>query len=170
VSAPPIGVGIRTGVRQTTVPLPRGSAACFFTDGLLEARSGGTLLGHEGLAGMVGELGPLDSAAALLDRVVERADETPDDMTACLVRTVAGSAAAGPRIEELELEPDDLGSATPERFLEACGVPAEAVATVLAEAERICATAGGAVLRVSIDDSGAAASVTGPAPEVLATS
>jgi serine phosphatase RsbU (regulator of sigma subunit) len=170
VSAPPIGLGIRTGVRQTAVPLPRGSAACFFTDGLLEARRGGSLLGHEWLAGVVAELGPLDSAAALLDRVVEHADETPDDMTACLVRTVAGSRQAGPRIEELELEPGELRAATSERFLEACGIPGDAVATVLAEAERTCATAGGAVLRVAIDESGASASVTGPTPEVLATS
>jgi hypothetical protein len=44
------------------------------------------------------------------------------------------------------------------------------MASVLAEAESISATAGRAVLRVTIDDSGATASVTGPTPGVLATS
>ncbi|MGH2715093.1 MAG: PP2C family protein-serine/threonine phosphatase, partial [Thermoleophilaceae bacterium] len=168
-SAPPIGVGLRTGLRQTTVALPRGSAACFFTDGLLEARSGDSQLGRDWLAGVVAEFGPLDSAAALLDRVIERADATPDDMTACLVRAVAGPEAIGPRIEELELDLDDVGAAAPERFLDACGVPAGEAAAALAEARRLAVQAGRALVTVTIEDGDASVRVTAPTREALAT-
>jgi serine phosphatase RsbU (regulator of sigma subunit) len=168
-SAPPIGVGLRTGVRQTTVPLPRGSAACFFTDGLLEARRDGSLVGLEWLAEVVAGFGPLDSAEALLDRVVEHADETPDDMTACLIRAVAGSEAGGPRVEELEVEADDLESDAPERFVAACGLHADAAAAALADARRITSEAGRALLTVTIDGDDAAVSVTAPTREALAT-
>jgi serine phosphatase RsbU (regulator of sigma subunit) len=169
-SAPPIGVGLRTGLRQTTVPLPRGSAACFVTDGLLEARAGDSLLGPEWLAGVIAGFGPLDSAAALLDRVVEHADETPDDMTACLVRAVAGGSAAGPRIEELDIEPGELDSAAPRRLLEACGLPEDAIADTLATAREVSEGTGKALLTVTIDGGAPSVRVTAPTREALTTS
>jgi Stage II sporulation protein E (SpoIIE) len=168
-SSAPIGVGLRTGKRQTTVPLPRGASACFVTDGLLEARAGDTLLGREWLERVVSAFGPLDSAEALLDRVFESADVVSDDMTACLVRAVDGPSAPGPRIEELELAPDDVGAPAPGRFLEACGVPAEAVEDVLVEARRLVQQAGKALLTVTIDGGGASVTVTAPTREALAT-
>ena len=168
-SSAPIGVGLRTGKRQTTVPLPRGASACFVTDGLLEARAGDTLLGREWLQGVVAAFGPLDSAEALLDRVFDAADLTADDMTACLIRAVDGPSAAGPRIEELELASDDIGAPAPGRFLEACGVPAEAVEDVLVEARRLVQQAGKALLTVTIDGDGASVTVTAPTREALAT-
>jgi hypothetical protein len=168
-SSAPIGVGLRTGKRQTTVPLPRGASACFVTDGLLEARAGDMLLGREWLERVVSAFGPLDSAEALLDRVFESADVVADDMTACLVRAVDGPSAPGPRIEELELAPDDVGAPAPGRFLEACGVPAEAVEDVLVEARRLVQQAGKALLTVTIDGGGASVTVTAPTREALAT-
>ena len=168
-SSAPIGVGLRTGKRQTTVPLPRGASACFVTDGLLEARAGDTLLGREWLQSVVAAFGPLDSAEALLDRVFDAADLTADDMTACLIRAVDGPSAAGPRIEELELASDDIGAPAPGRFLEACGVPAEAVEDVLVEARRLVQHDGKALLTVTIDGEGASVTVTAPTREALAT-
>jgi len=167
--SPPIGVGLRTGTRQTTVPLPRGASACFVTDGLLEARAGNTLLGREWLERVVSAFGPLDSAEALLDRLFEAADVVSDDMTACLVRAVDGPSAPGPRIEELELTEDDVGAQAPGRFLEACGVPTETVEGVLVEARRLVQQAGKALLTVTIDGGGASVTVTTPAREALAT-
>ena len=38
-SSPPLGCGVRTGCRQSTVLLPAGAEVCFFSDGLIEARS-----------------------------------------------------------------------------------------------------------------------------------
>jgi hypothetical protein len=113
--------------------------------------------------------GPLDSAEALLDRVFEAADVASDDMTACLVRAVDGPTAAGPRIEELELAPDDVGAPAPGRFLEACGVPAEAVEDVLVEARRLVQHAGKALLTVTIDGGDASVTVTAPTREALTT-
>jgi Stage II sporulation protein E (SpoIIE) len=153
-SALPLGVGLRTGVRQTTVPLPPGSAACFFTDGLLEARARGELIGRERLTRIVTELEPDEDAAALLDRVLATADETPDDMAACLVRAVAGADGVATRLEELELDADELGGGIAERFLEACRVPADAIAAAVEDARETAAEAGAAVLQVVIEDSG----------------
>jgi hypothetical protein len=168
-SSPPIGVGLPTGTRQTTVPLPRGSSACFVTDGLLEARSGDELLGREWLESVVDAFGPLDSAEILLDRVFEAADLAADDMTACLVRAVDGPSSAGPRVEELELGPETVGAAAPGRFLEACGVPPEAVEGILGEARRVSEQAGKALLTATIDGGEASVQVTAPTREALAT-
>jgi hypothetical protein len=166
---PPIGVGLRTGTRQTTVPMPRGAAVCFVTDGLLEARAGDALLGHEWLDGVLSAFGPLDSAEVLLDRVLEAADVAADDMTACLVRAIDGPSASGPRFEQLELGADDVGTPAPGRFLEACGVPAGAVEEVLADARGVAVQAGKALLTVAIDGDEASVTVTTATREAMAT-
>ncbi|MFL5883635.1 MAG: PP2C family protein-serine/threonine phosphatase, partial [Thermoleophilaceae bacterium] len=56
-AAPPLGAGIETGIRETRVPLPAGATACFFTDGLVEARVNGGLVGRAKLTEMLSELG-----------------------------------------------------------------------------------------------------------------
>src|SRR5206468_9102300 len=76
-AAPPIGAGLETGLRQTTVPLPAGSTACFFTDGLVEARLGEGLLGRERVTDIARELGTALDADTLLERISERTDRAP---------------------------------------------------------------------------------------------
>jgi hypothetical protein len=164
-SAVPIGVGIRTGQRQTTVPLLAKSAACFFTDGLLEARKSGELIGRARLTKIVTELDPDEYAEAVIDRVVAEADETPDDMAACLLRALVGSDVPSIRLEELELDGEELGLGIAERFLEVCGVPSHAIASAVDDASRTAAVAGGAVLEVTIDSAGACVNVKAPTPK-----
>jgi Stage II sporulation protein E (SpoIIE) len=154
-SSPPLGLGFRTGLRETTVPLPLGSVACLFTDGLLEARAGDGMIGRERLTAMVAGLGPDESAEALLDEVISAADESPDDMAVCMLRVESGTSMLAPRIETLEVEADDLDRPVAELFLEACEVPAEEAEAALEDASATLASAGGAVIEVTIGDRGA---------------
>jgi serine phosphatase RsbU (regulator of sigma subunit) len=159
-SSPPIGVGLRTGLRETKIPLPPETTVCLFTDGLLEARGSDDLMGREELTRFVDELGPEQFADSLLAQVVAVADEAPDDMAVCVLRPVTGAETAGPRIETLVLDSEDITLGVAERFLDACQVPAYQVATALEALSAAAATAGGAVLDVSIDSTGANVRVT----------
>ncbi|HEX6457597.1 MAG TPA: PP2C family protein-serine/threonine phosphatase, partial [Thermoleophilaceae bacterium] len=160
VSAPPIGVGERTGVRQTTVGLPVGATACFFTDGLAEARVDGELFGRERLAALIEDLNGDISATALLEGIREGADHVPDDMAACILRPVAGLPPAtdepAERIEELELRAG--GERDLRRFLAACGIPPVEIGDLVRRADARAEDYGGAIVRVKI--------VTGTRPQV----
>jgi serine phosphatase RsbU (regulator of sigma subunit) len=149
-SAPPLGGFMATGQRQTTVPLAPGAAACFFTDGLVEARLGDQMIGRERLTELVTELAPDEGAQLLLDRLAAAADRAPDDMAACLVRArdeAVGSFAA--RIEELEADAEELEDG--ERvlqFLTACRIPEKAAQEMLRRAQVKASEFGSALLRV----------------------
>jgi serine phosphatase RsbU (regulator of sigma subunit) len=151
-SSPPIGVGLGTGLRQTTVALVSGSAACLYTDGLVEARAGDGMLGRARLEAMVESLEPDDDALALLQRVVAEADEAPDDMTACVLRPVCGAESASPRIELLDADAEDFESGFARRFLKACGVPAAELDLVVEEAGGAVDADGRALLEVTVAD------------------
>ena len=56
-SSPPVGLGLRTGVRQTVLPLPPGSVVCLYTDGLAEARTERGVLGRPRLGDILAEMG-----------------------------------------------------------------------------------------------------------------
>ena len=162
-ASPPIGVGLRTGVRETTVALPADAVVCLYTDGVVEARAGGAMLGRARLEAMVGELGADDAALELLERVVAEADEASDDLTVCLLRPVAGSASAPSlRVEMLEIDSDDLDSGFARRFLAACGVPARRVAVAIDQARATVRSQGLALLEVTVADGGAAVTVAAP--------
>jgi hypothetical protein len=159
-SSPPLGVGTRTGLRETCVPLPAGSVACMFTDGLLEARVGDSLFGRERLTAMVAELDADEHAASLLEFVIASTDEASDDMAVFILRPVSGAEVFAPRVETVELDADDLDLGLGKRFLKACQVPAEETQVALEQARTAAAGSGSALIEVTIDDHAARAQVS----------
>jgi serine phosphatase RsbU (regulator of sigma subunit) len=153
-ASPPIGVGARTGMRQSVVSIPGRAQVCFYTDGLTEARVGTELFGTERLAEMLAGLGSAATAAAVLERVAEHADARPDDMAACLLSIEGDDGAPVALFEELELDRNEAGSARTERFLLACGVERHEVAEVMRAAAAAAGSAGTVVLEVRHTDGG----------------
>lgn len=155
-SSPPIGAGLVTGLRQTTVALPAGSLACFFTDGLVEARlDDDALLGRDRLCSIVEDLGDGACADALLAKIASDAERAPDDMAACIIRAADDApAVAAVRIEEFELDHNGAGEQRARGFLAACGVPEAEAETVVKTARGAHAEFGGAMLRVRLSGSG----------------
>jgi hypothetical protein len=151
-ASPPIGVGMRTGTRQTIVSVPGRSQICFHTDGVTEARVGGELFGAERLASTLVELGPSATAPELLDRVAARTDQRPDDMAACLLRIEGGEDAPTVLVEELELDRHQATSVRTKRFLLACGVERGEVAELTRSAGAAAGRAGTVVLEVRHTD------------------
>jgi Stage II sporulation protein E (SpoIIE) len=145
-SSPPIGVGMRTGTRQSTVSVPGRSQICFHTDGVTEARVGSELFGSERLVQTLTELGPQATASAVLGSVVEQADARPDDMAACLLCLEGGVDVPTALVEELELDRDTATSERTERFLLACGIEPDEVAAVIDSAHAAAGRAGTVVL------------------------
>jgi hypothetical protein len=147
-SSPPIGIGERTGLRQTTVPLVPGSIACFFTDGLVEARTEEGILGRERLAELLDGLGPEPRAEELLERVAAEARVLSDDMAALIVSPTAGVTAGLFRTEQLELSARELEGPMARRFLQSCGLPSEEVDVAERDARALAERFGGVVLHV----------------------
>jgi serine phosphatase RsbU (regulator of sigma subunit) len=147
-ASPPIGVGMRTGMRQTAVAIPGRAHICFYTDGLTEARVDGGLFGTERLEQTLAALGPRASAPALLARVAELADARPDDMAACVLSVEGDAGAPALLLDELELERDDVSAARAERFLLACGARRDELDEAMRAARAVGVRTGAAVLQV----------------------
>ena len=160
-SSPPVGAGMATGLRQTTVSLPPGSLARFFTDGLVEARlHDDDLLGRERLTSIVRELGGEATADGLLKKIAADAERAPDDMAACIIRASHNATSAEEvRVEELELDEDGIGEDRARGFLAACGVPEDEAETVIRTAKGARAEFGGAMLRVRLTAKGGGVTV-----------
>jgi hypothetical protein len=148
VSAPLIGAGLGTGLRQTTVSVARDSTVCLYTDGLVEAMVDDHMLGRNRLAGLLETLGPETTAPELLDRIVEATDHATDDMAVCLARISSDAADRPYVVEELEVSRRDVGRGIAERFLAACDVSATDAAEALGQARAVCEEFGAAILRV----------------------
>jgi hypothetical protein len=149
-ASPPIGWTVPTGCRQTTVSLPPGSVACFFSDGLIEARCEEGLLGHERVSAMLGELSPRPDAAKLLARVKRAAVSTPDDMAVCIVVPEMTVIPDRHHVEELEADTKALQAGQVRRFLETCQVPAGETAAAIDRAGEIIAVFGTGLLQVEL--------------------
>ena len=147
-SSPPIGVGVRTGLRQTTVPLVPGSVAALFTDGLMEARTENGILGRERLEELLQEIEDDPSAHRLIDQVASEATLLSDDMAAVVVTPTAGVTAGLFRTEQLEVSAPELDGPIAGRFLAATGLPEAEVAEVEREARELAGRFGGVVLHV----------------------
>jgi hypothetical protein len=147
-SSPPIGVGVRTGLRQTTVPLVPGSVAALFTDGLMEARTQDGILGRERLAKLLDEIRETASARRLIDRVASVANVRSDDMAAVVVSPTSGVTAGLFRTEQLELSARELEGPIARRFLDACGLSEAEVDDAERDARLLADRFGGVVLHV----------------------
>jgi hypothetical protein len=147
-SSPPIGVGVRTGLRQTTVPLVPGSVAAMFTDGLLEARTEGGLLGRDRLEELLAELGDDATARGLVESVNKEARVMSDDIAAVVIQPTNAATAGLFRTEQLELTARELDDQIAERFLEACGVSDHEVQAAIYDARMIADRFGGVILHV----------------------
>ena len=149
-SAPPLGVGAPTGVRQTTMPLPAGSTVCFYTDGMIESRANGRQLGVDALRRALEDLGPHARASDLVAHVRRVADTVADDLAAVVVHAREGAASSLVRVEEIEVRLHELHGARLERFLRACGVPRAEIAGAIKTAAPRVVTYGSVGLRVRL--------------------
>ena len=161
-SSPPIGWGMPTGRRQTTVSLPAGAQACFFSDGLIEARCGGELLGRERLSEILAGLGSQLDAGELLEKIRATAKGAPDDMVACVISPESAASDQCLRVEELEADASALTGPDVRRFLEECLVPPQQITRTLELAGGIAASSGTALLRIELGPTSVTASALTP--------
>jgi Stage II sporulation protein E (SpoIIE) len=158
--SPPIGWGLPTGRRQSALSLPAGAEVCFFSDGLIEARCEGGLLGRERLYKLLDTLGRQPMAADLLRQVGATAQSTPDDMAVCILGSRARAGGDPIQMEELEVDAQALVEAQPQRFLEACGVSTPEIARTVNLAGEILAVSETALIRVELGPAGATVTAT----------
>jgi hypothetical protein len=136
-----------TALRESTIAFPTGSTACLYTDGVVEARANGSLLGRQRLVELVRECGSRATAAEILDRVTIEARAIPDDMAACVMHPLQGAPPPTLRTEELAVGAQAVALAEP--FLLACGVGAGEARLIARSAQQATRRAGAVVLRVS---------------------
>ena len=147
-SSPPIGVGVKTGLRQTTVPLVPGAVACLFTDGLMEARVEGGILGRDRLEELLAELGTGATAAGLIASVRDEARVLSDDIAAVVIQPTTAATAGLFRTEQLELSARELDGPMAANFLESCGFPTVEIEAAIYDARALAERFGGVILHV----------------------
>lgn len=150
-SSPALGWGVPTGQRQTVLALCPATHVCFFSDGLVEARTETGLLGRDGLRELIEGL-EQPSAAELLAAVQQNSTAIADDMAACVISQRAPLMAVAPgRWEELQIDAQLLAGEGPRRFMAACGVSDSEQARTLAGIAELLRDAEGVRLRLRTD-------------------
>jgi serine phosphatase RsbU (regulator of sigma subunit) len=161
-ASPPIGAHLPTGRRQTTLRLAGPATLCFFTDGLVEGRKDGLMLGKERLTELLTTPPSGLAAGELLRRVVEEIDQVSDDMAVCIVGLPADAGAEPFRLEELEIEAGDLEHSSVRRFLDACDVDPGRATRALTSLRTVAGEFGTAVLRVRLGSEATTVEVVPP--------
>jgi serine phosphatase RsbU (regulator of sigma subunit) len=167
LASTPIGSARPTGRAQTKVSLPPGSAACFYSDGLTDARQpGGALFGRGRLVETLRSMGQRPAAAELLGRVRAQADISRDDMAACVIAPEASGAGAADgaltHVEELEADYGELSGADVGSFLQSCAISPAETAQALEQARQIASRFETALLTVHCTSAGATVVATPP--------
>ena len=144
-SSPPLGIGTGPSARrQTTVPFPADSLTCMLTDGALEARVRGELVGRARVEQWFRELGERPAAGDMAELIRSRA-AVSDDLAVCFATATAGEDSGDWRVEELQ----HPSAQEAERFLAACGAsPAQIKQAV----EPLRFSPAGTTLRVRLQD------------------
>ena len=166
-ASPPIGTQLPTGRRQTTLRLPGPATVCLFTDGLVEGRKDGAMLGQERLTELLTTPPTGLSAEQLLRRVVDEIDQASDDMAVCIVGVPAPAGAEPFRLEELEVEAGEIGHPSVRHFLDACELEPAQEASAVASLKTVAGEFGTAVLRVRSGTGVADAKVLAPQASVM---
>ena len=166
--SPPVGWGAPTGRRQTVISLPAGSQVCFFSDGLIEARYEGGLLGRERLGEMLASLGSRPQATELLERVRTEAEASADDMVACVLIPQTPTLGEPTHTEELLVDPRLLAGSEVRRFLRECRLSADEIKRTIENARAVAGTSGEALLRIQLASHISTVSVL-PAPTAQST-
>jgi hypothetical protein len=145
-STPPLGIGAGgpSARRQTKVPFPEKSLACMLTDGVLEARVRGELVGRARVEEWVRESGARPAAGDMAEMIRSRA-AVSDDLAVCFATSTAGEDSGNWRVEELHRPTPDEAV----RFLEACGASEEQQRTA---AEALRFTREGTLLSVRFEN------------------
>ena len=151
-TAPPLGVGSGTGQRQTTLPFPRGAVACFYTDGLTEARTADGQLGADRLERIVRELGTSVTAKQVIDRVSSSSGRITDDAAVCVLAAEEGASIMRSRLERIEVSRAELHGPMLSDFLEACGVSLHRVRVAERDVHAVAREYGGAIVEVRMGD------------------
>jgi hypothetical protein len=93
-ASPPIGAGLVARPSDVSLEVPAGATVCFLTDGVIEARRRGIVLGADRVQRMLADVP--DDAEALLAAVATEADEINDDLAVCLLHRPADAESPPP--------------------------------------------------------------------------